>query len=377
MKKIHILYCIEYLGYGGTEKQLISLIEALDRNRFQPHLCCLRKSIINKCRKKEALDLFEKIECPKIQLDIISFRKIKTWIDLIKLVKFIRSHHIDIVQTYFQDPAILGLLAGKLSNVKSVLASFRDMGFWRHNEYDVKMKLIYNLFSYYIANSLAVRNLYVNLYDLPGDKFKVIYNGVDINRFRPPVNNQRRNDKRIVVGIVANLNRQVKRLDIFLRAAAYVIQRIADVKFVIAGEGELKSELLKLSRNLGLGGNVEFLGKVEDVPRLLYTIGIGIISSDSEGFSNAILEYMAAGVPVVATDVGGNGEIIKDAENGFLVSAGDYRSMGRRIIELIQKEDIYQQIRKKGFDTVYDNFTSSHCIKSYQNFYEQVLNRGG
>lgn len=372
MKKIKILYCIEYLSSGGTEKQLLSLIEGLNRDRFQPHLCCLRNSIIGEHRRAEALDLFKRIERPKIQLDFISFRHIRSLFEIIRLIKFIKQYKIDIVQSYFQDPTFLGLLAAKLSGVKHVIACFRDMGFWRQTENDWKMKIVYKLCSTYIANSSAVRNLYMNLYTLPEHKFSVIYNGIDVQSFTSIAKKEKQEDKDIIVGIVANLNREVKRVDIFLKAAAHVLQQIGGIKFVVAGDGELREDLMKLSSELGICGNAEFLGRIENIPQLLSAIDIGVISSDSEGFSNAILEFMASGVPVIATDVGGNGEIIMDGTNGFLVPKGDYRALGERVIELATDNTTYTNIAERAFNCVSIEFSLKKYIENYESYYNEI-----
>jgi len=373
MNRINILYCIEYLYSGGTEKQLISLVKGLNTDRFQPHLCCLRSSLIGQLRRKHALYLFQKIECPKIQLNFISFKNIQSLIELVKLIKFIKKHKIAILQTYFQDPSTLGLLAAKLSGVKNVITCFRDMGFWRKQENDCNMKKVYKSCSAYIANSLAVKELYKNVYGLPDDKFTVIYNGIDVEGFRPKTENKDHASKDIIVGIVATLNRKVKRVDLFLKAAAYILQRIESVKFIIAGDGELRKDLVSLSRELGISRNVEFLGRVENIPQLLSTIDIGVVSSDSEGFSNAVLEYMAAGVSVVATDVGGNMEIIANGINGFLVPRGDYRSLGERIIQLATEKQMFDRIRENALEKVRRNYSVKHSVEMYENFYKQLL----
>ena len=94
MKKISILYCIEFLVYGGTEKQLYSLIEGLDKKKFKPHLCCMRKSIIGETRKREASHLFDQINCNKLQLDFVSFKKLHSLFEISKLLNFIKKNNI-------------------------------------------------------------------------------------------------------------------------------------------------------------------------------------------------------------------------------------------------------------------------------------------
>ena len=374
-EKINILFCIEYLDAGGTEKQLISLINGLKKLKYQPYLCCIRTSIIYGGRKEEALDLFKNIECPKIQLNFDSFRNISSLLDLLKLIKFIRKNKVDIIQTYFQDPSVFGLIAGRLCGVKKVIACFRDMGFWREQERDLKMKMTYKLCTGYIANSFAVKDYYRKVYNLRKDKFTVIYNGVDVEK----ITKNRRNEKEFInyftVGIIANLNRKVKRVDIFLKAAEYVNKRMSGIKFMVIGDGELKEELIKLSKELSIDGIVEFIGRVKDIENYLTKIDIGIISSDSEGFSNAILEKMAARIPVIATDVGGNKEIIKNNFNGYLVPKGDFKAIGEKIINLIKDKEIFIKFQCNGEKTVLENYSMEKCIEKHEIYYETILNR--
>jgi len=373
MNKLKILFCIEYLDTGGTEKQLISLIDGLNGECFQPYLCCLRNTMIGNQRRKQAIDLFNAIECPKIQLDFISLNKISSWVHLIRLAQFIRKHNIDIVQTYFQDPTMLGLIAARLSGVKHVVANFRDLGFWRYRDNDRKMRIVYRFCSSYIANSRAVKEFYADNYKLIKDNIKIIYNGIDIKPFTRIRRKDSSRTKDIIIGIVANFNREVKRLDVFLKAASYVLQQKDDVQFIIAGEGELKEDLLKLSMQLGINENVTFLGRVKDIPELLTRIDIGVNSSDSEGFSNSILEYMAARLPVVATDVGGTREIIINGVNGFLVKPGDYKTMGERIVALISDETLYNKISDAAYITIENNYSLRACIKTYENYYNELM----
>lgn len=371
-RRIEILYCIEYLGYGGTEKQLYALIERLSKKHFRPHLCCLRKSVIGQTRKNDAINLFRNIKCNKIQLDFISFNSYNSLIEIIKLIKFIKKNNIDIIQTYFQDPTIVSVLAAKLCGVRHVVACFRDLAFWRKKTDVRMMKIIYKLCTAYIANSDAVKAEYTNLCNLNEKKFNVIYNGVDVRNVMTVPKKRSSGSKDVVVGILANLNRKVKRVDIFIRAAAYVKERQKGIKFVVVGDGELKAELISLCAELGIREIVDFVGRVKDIPQCLSKVDIGVISSDSEGFSNAILEYMAAGLPVIATDVGGNKEIIEDGVNGFLTTPGDYRSIGKTILQLANDKNTYLKVRQTAFERICKNYTIKRLVKRYESYYQKL-----
>ena len=372
-RKLNILFCIEYLAYGGTEKQLMALVEGLNRERFIPHVCCLRSSAIGNNRITEAAELFDRLKCKKIQLDFVSLRNIGSYFELLRLVKFIKKNRIEVIQTYFQDPTLLALLAGKLCGVKHIIACFRDMAFWYQRMTDHKMRFIYRLCTHYIANSEAVRRKYMRLFGLPEDKFTVIYNGVDVRDQMLPFEHSDINSQDVVVGIIANLNRSVKRVDVFLRAAAHVMKQKSGIRFVVIGDGELKAGLISYANNLGLNKSVDFIGRVSDIRQCLSKVDIGAVSSDSEGFSNAVLEFMASGIPVVATDVGGNSEIIENGINGFLVPRGDYRSLGERIVQLATESEMFLKMRANALKTVCRNYSFKQSIESYEDFYQRFL----
>ncbi len=128
----------------------------------------------------------------------------------------------------------------------------------------------------------------------------------------------------------------------FLRAAQRVKESVPDAAFIIAGEGELKEMTQALARSLGIEDRTFFIGRCQDVGAVLSISDVCVLSSRSEGFSNAILEYMAAGRPVVATDVGGAREAIVHGESGYLVPAGDHDRMAEHIISLLQRPETAQ-----------------------------------
>ncbi len=144
--------------------------------------------------------------------------------------------------------------------------------------------------------------------------------------------------------MVANL-RPVKSVDTLIRAAAIVVRDIPDARFVIVGDGPLRDPLLKLTSDLSLTDHIKFVGSTQDVHALLATAGIGVLTSTSEGFSNAILEYMCAGLPVIATNVGGNRESVTDA-TGYLIPPSDPSALAAKLIDLLKKSRVVPPPRR-------------------------------
>lgn len=373
MPKINILYCIEYLAYGGTEKQLMTLINGINSKIFVPHLCCLRKSEIGLPRMKDALALFKAMKRNKIQLDFKSFGCFSSILQVVKLAKYISKYRIDVIVSYFIDPTIMSFFAAKLSFAKLVMViCLRDMGLLRSDQHNLLMRCIYRHTSHFIANSEAVKLDYVKFDGIPKNRISVIYNGVDMTKFDTI---QRTEKRPTVIGIVANLNRRVKRVDIFLRAAAYICAKRADVSFMVIGEGELKRELVSLASRFGIEKRVNFVGRVFNIEEYLSQIHIGVNTSESEGFPNAILEYLSSGIPVVATDTGGNREIIVDSENGFLFPINDYRTLGDKLLLMLDDNMLYSKLCANSKKCMEGCFGTSIMVKNYERFFTHAIFR--
>lgn len=290
--KQRILYLIDRLHTGGTERQLLELINGLDRDRFEPHVGVL--NLPGGCH-------FDALDVPKFNLGFSSFYRPSLVQSVWRLIRYIRQQRIQLVQTFFQDPFLLAALSKPFHKAR-LIGSFRDMGFWRTRQQTVKMRLAYPAFDGFIANSKAVRDQFVAADGLDPAKFAVIYNGIDLATV-PPRPAQPSSPP--VVGIVANLNRPVKRVQDFVEAAAIVHRLKPDVRFCVVGGGHLQPTLEQRARDLGLGNAIIFIGLVDDPLRYIANWSIGVITSETEGFCNAIVEYMACGLPVVATAAGG------------------------------------------------------------------------
>ena len=167
---------------------------------------------------------------------------------------------------------------------------------------------------------------------VPASRIARVYNGIDLSRFAIGHGPQQGDGP--VIGMLANFRHPVKDYSTFLRAAQRVRRAMPTARFVLAGEGELLPAMQSLASELGLAGCSRFTGAVRNVPELLSAWDICVLTSRSEGFSNAVLEYMAAGRPTVCTDVSGAREAILDGVTGFIVPIGDALAVADRILEL-------------------------------------------
>ena len=159
----------------------------------------------------------------------------------------------------------------------------------------------------------------------------------------------------------------------FLRAAARVRQAVPDAGFILAGEGELMPQLRTLATQLGIASDVFFIGRCDRIADLLFISDVCALSSKAEGFSNSILEYMAAARPVVATDVGGAREAIIEDETGYIVASGDDEQMAARIIELLRDPQRARAMGEKGKQRVAEKFSTSRHLANTLGLYSELL----
>jgi glycosyltransferase involved in cell wall biosynthesis len=231
-----------------------------------------------------------------------------------------------------------------------------------------------------IANCLVVQNQLIREGVSPS---KIIqhYNGLDLERLKVRAGLRREEalaafglpSERRYLSIVANLRNPVKDHPMLLRAAARVRASVPDAGFVIAGEGELMESLRELAVQLGIQDDVFFIGRCDNVADLLFASDVGVLSSKAEGFANAILEYMAAGLPVVATDVGGAREAIAESETGFVVASGDDERMAERIIELLNEPKRARAMGERGKLIAAEKFSCDRHLQNTLELYDELL----
>jgi glycosyltransferase involved in cell wall biosynthesis len=175
------------------------------------------------------------------------------------------------------------------------------------------------------------------------------------------------------VTVVANLRHDVKNIPLVLRAAKRIVVGYDRAHFVIAGEGELEPELRSLASALEITDRVHFVGRCDDVPTLLALSYAGVLSSTAEGFSNSILEYMAAGLPVIATNVGGAAEAVVDGVSGFLIESDDDEDLARRLSDILENEEKASVMGLAGRNIALEKFSADEQFRKTVRLYDSLL----
>jgi len=354
-----ILYCIDTLLRGGTELQLIGMINELDRALYKPYLLTIKPCNASLVPQS----------CEHLAWDVPTLISIDGLNKLIKLVRCMKSEEFDVVHTFFQDSTIFGALGGKLAGIPTRIAAFRDLGFWYTKKQALLLKLVYKTMTGFISNSEIVKEHFSELFSINAEKITVIRNGIHCDR----LNYHEQNQPVENIGIVGNMTRQVKRTDLFIDACALVHKHHPELKWHIIGDGHLKEPLLARATELGVEENVVFAGTVRDVQSYLKHLQIGVNCSDSEGLSNAIIEYMLTGVAAVVTDVGGNPELIEHNSNGLVVQPDNAEALAAAILRLINEPNLRMKLAQQARHDAETAFRWDICIEQHINVYNRQI----
>ncbi|MEP6946328.1 MAG: glycosyltransferase [Acidobacteriota bacterium] len=369
MKK-KVLQFIGSFHQGGTERQAVSLTRSLAADgTFEIFAATLNKEGV-------LLDEIEGIglgEIPEFKLS--SFFNANFVRQVRSCAKYLKTNRIDLVHTHDFYTNVFGMAAATLAGVEARVASKRETGGMRSPSQEMVEKLAMGRAKAIVVNAEAVRTHLIET-SIPAAKIHVIYNGLDPSRFEFAKSDAERfglpANARFIT-IVANLRHPVKNLSMFLRTAWITASAIPDAHFVIAGEGELDESLKRKAAELGIADRVHFIGRCTDVPALLASSYACVLTSTAEGFSNSILEYMAAGKPLVATNVGGASEAVTEGETGFLVTSDDDAAMSSRLIELLNNEAMAARVGAAGRERVAEQFSLDARLRATVALYKSVL----
>jgi glycosyltransferase involved in cell wall biosynthesis len=371
----NVLHLIGSFHQGGSERQALQLAGLLKEDKtFNVFLAVLNKKGVL-LEEAEGAGFREIPEFP-----LNSFYDANFLFQLRKCARFLRENNIEIVHTHDFYTNVFGMFAAKSARVPFKIASKRETSGMRSKPQVLVEKLAFRLADKIVANSEAVKR-YLIQDGVSAEKIRVIYNGLDLERFSIEIKNKAEICKELglpfgenikFITLVANLRHKVKNQPMFLRAAQNVLQKFPEAHFVLAGEGELKENLENLAKELKIAENTHFIGRCQKIPALLSVSYACVLTSFAEGFSNSILEYMAAGKPVVATNVGGASEAIIEGETGFLVNSDDNEALANRLIELLQDDTKTKGFGKRGREIVEAKFSIESQLNKTIDLYTRI-----
>jgi len=335
--RIEILFIIDYFHRtGGTEKHLAQLIAGLPTDAFRCSVVAFdlgANPLLDGLRARGV-----SITSVPVGREYVPNALVQGW----RLARLIRRNRYDIVQTIHQKADTYGAVIARLSGVKRLISSKRDTGQLRKPWHLFLNRRLKSLFDAFIVVAEAVRVAVIANDHLPPSRITTIYNGVDIARFIVPSAQQRTHARErlgfaaddFVVGMVAGF-RPEKNHEVFFAGLLQAAPSIPSLKVLAVGAGPLLGRLREWTARTELGPRTVFAGEVPEVLPCLWAMDVGCLTSGSnEGFSNAIVEQMAVGLPMIVTDVGGNPEAVSDGENGRVIAPLDAAALSSALIDM-------------------------------------------
>jgi glycosyltransferase involved in cell wall biosynthesis len=368
-----ILFLIDEMGgiaEGGTERQILQLVRLARRLGYAPRIAVLRGT--------EWLTP-EQAGCPIYSSGVQSLLRPSGWRACFDLVRWIRRERITMMQTFFIESNVIGPWLARLAGVPLVIGSRRNLSEWMGPALRQIQRAANVSADYVIANSEGAAESARNVERVPQHKIRIAYNGIDLAQFSALA--WKRAAAREMLGIanhqilVGNIScmRRVKGLVQFVDAARIVLESAPDTRFLIVGDGVESGAIKQRIRHHGIGDSIHLAGAQTDVLPYLAAMDIGVLSSLAEGFSNSLLEYMAAGLASVATDVGGNREALQDS--GVLVPPDDSAALAAGILELCDlplRRQMGERARERA-----KQFSLERAELRMEELYSEMLNAKG
>lgn len=297
---------------------------------------------------------------------------------IFKIWRLLKKHRIDLIVTNLEKEIAVAGIAAKLAGIPNI----RRVG--RHDDFNDKKPKIRFRHEHFVTASIAPCDaIYTEARShspwLQAHPFTTIYNG------RNPVTVPDETVKSLrkqwgvegfatVLGVTCRLDEE-KRIDFLLEGLAPLLKTRPEAALVIAGTGKLEQALKKQAENLGIAGQTFFIGFVSNPVEVAAAYDAGFLVSDNEGFPNTVVEYMAAGTPALATDVGGVNELIRDGENGFLISPGDTAQLREKAAILLDNAALRQEMGYHAAQTLRNGFTEDQMIDHVESFFKTLLEK--
>ena len=354
IKVAHIALSFEL---GGAEKLLVEFARHADRMRFEPSFFALtRDGVIGDQLRSTGCDVTV-LNGPEGVRPRLVYR----------LAKLLRQQRFDVVHTHLDRPHIYGTLAARLARIPCVVHTRHGQSDDLSSRQRWLVRALARWTDQFVCVSRDAAEIAVSEHGIPPERLNTIWNGIDLTRFQ-----ERSFQPAGPIVTVARLD-PAKDIGNLLRATAIAAEHDSQLQVEIAGDGPSRECLWKLSHELGISDRVRFLGAIDDVPSLLTRASMFVLPSRTEGIALALLEAQAQGLPVVATRVGGNVEVIDDGRNGLLVPPSDPQQLARAILRMRTDSELAKTLGRAGRLCVEQKFDVTAMVDDYQALYDEFL----
>lgn len=361
---IKVLQVISDTNIGGAGRWLLNFLKEYDKNCFNITVALPKESML----KNEVEDLGIKIiEVPAMAEKSFDIKAVRFF------VKFFKNNKYDIIHTHAGLSARVGAKICKSGNIIYSKHCIDNIG--------IIKKISYYVNNYFCDKIIAVANAAKKsmiLNGMPDDKIEVIYNGVEkiknISEERK-INARKKygvNDNDILISTFARLE-EIKGHKFLIRAADILLSTNKNLKFIIVGTGSQEEKLKKQVNDLGIDENVIFTGHLNDVTEVINITDINVVSSYSEALSLSIIESMSIGIPCIATNTGGNPELVHNGINGILVSVANSDSLVKAIKRLVDNKELREKMGYESLIKMEENFTSKKMAEKIEKLYKTIV----
>jgi len=360
-----IFLMINSLETGGTERQFVEIARAMKNDSLRVELGCLQK-------KGPFLKGLSELYQSPLGGSLYGLRSLRSrW----ELMRHLRKSNVAVAHAFDFYANLMLIPAAKLARVPVVIGSHRQLGdLLTPNQFRAQLAM-FRLCDRVMCNSRAAADRLAQA-GLPEDKLGVVGNGLPASAFAETAPAMARREGVLRVGMIARMNAAYKNHSMFLRAASRARRKFSNLEIVLVGDGPLRPELEREAADLGLQGSVIFLGDRRDISAALACMDVSVVPSISESLSNVMLESMAAGVPVVATAVGGNIELASDGR-ALLVPPEDEEALAAGLERVLADQGLRAEMGRRARRFAHENFSMEQVRRQYLGVYADVLARKG
>ena len=360
MKKTHVMQLINTLEFGGAESLALTISSYLNKSGFwESSICGLFGG------KGPLADYAEENSVTVCYFEKGKKGRLYVMWELYRLLKERQATVLQVHGSYLLQYAMLPAI---LAGTKIIYTEHAKYSLSRSSKLKRNTRFLSLLTKKVVCVSNDLKNFMIDAIGISPSKIEVIHNGVDLSCFHFHQEEKKKAcpkaREKLVLGTVARLSEPKDHANL-LRAFSLVLEKEPNVRLMLVGDGELRSTIEKMICELHLEENVDMLGRRSDIPELLAAMDIFVLPSKREGFPIAILEAMACGKPVVATDVGGVGEIISSGVDGVIVPPEDSTSLAGALLQLIEEEEYRKDLGEKALRKVMSRFSEEMMMKKY------------